>query len=245
MRTGKTLIVFLSGASGFDTFDNFVPIITRLPKNVGILAIDYLNSGLSSLTKKVYVLEEDITNLAAIIEKQTAKKVIIVAHSMGGILALPIANRIKNFNGFIGIEPTTREIFFNPPQEKGYVEQAKKFKNMTEEQLITNMQRQTKKNFSKEQNKLLWKHYYQDDQRDSESKSAQQQEELIQSVSKYEKIRFSQEIPVTIFTQKFRKEEYERSEYTTDKTKIICVGDNHYLFWDFPEQVAAEIIKLI
>ena len=107
------------------------------------------------------------------------------------------------------------------------------------------MQRQTKKNFSKGQNKLLWQHYYQDNQRDSESKSTQQKEELIRSIAKYEKIRFLRGIPVTIFTQEFRKAEYERSEYTTDKTKIICAGNNHYLFWDFPEQIAAEIIKLI
>ncbi|MFT8478056.1 MAG: alpha/beta hydrolase [Liquorilactobacillus sp.] len=244
VRAGKTIIVFLNGASGFDTFDSFAPIITKLPKSIGILAIDYLNSGMSSLTKKTYRLEEDITNLVEIIEKQNAQKIIIVAHSMGGILALPIADRINNFSGFIGLEPTTREIIFNPSKEKTYIAQKNKFEIMTEEQRIIKMQNQTKKNFSKEQDKLLWQHYYQNDQRHSEVKDAQKQKELIQSVVNYDNIRFHRAAPSVIFTQKYRKAEYERSEYITDRTKIICLGNNHYFFWDFPEEIAKKIIRL-
>ncbi|AUJ29681.1 alpha/beta fold hydrolase [Liquorilactobacillus hordei] len=244
VRAGKTIIVFLNGASGFDTFDSFAPIIVKLPEDLGILAIDYLNSGMSSLTKKSYRLEEDITNLVEIIEKQDAQKVIIVAHSMGGILALPIADRINNFAGFIGLEPTTREIIFNPSKEKTYIEQKNKFESMTEEQFMIKMQNQTRKNFSKEQDKLLWQHYYQDDLRHSEVRDAQKQKELMQSIVNYDDIRFHRTTPSVIFTQKYRKAEYGHSEYITDRTKIVCLGDNHYFFWDFPEEITKEIIRL-
>ncbi|MFT8949731.1 MAG: hypothetical protein ABGA11_05115, partial [Liquorilactobacillus hordei] len=110
-------------------------------------------------------------------------------------------------------------------------------------QFMIKMQNQTRKNFSKEQDKLLWQHYYQDDLRHSEVRDAQKQKELMQSIVNYDDIRFHRTTPSVIFTQKYRKAEYGHSEYITDRTKIVCLGDNHYFFWDFPEEITKEIIR--
>ncbi|MDB6240247.1 hypothetical protein [Lactobacillus amylovorus] len=54
-----------------------------------------------------------------------AKNVIILAHSIGGVYAFQVRDKVKNLKAFVGIEPTDREIILNPPQEKAYLERNK------------------------------------------------------------------------------------------------------------------------
>ena len=54
-----------------------------------------------------------------------AKNVIILAHSIGGVYAFQVRDKVKNLKAFVGIEPTDREIILNPPQEKAYLKEIK------------------------------------------------------------------------------------------------------------------------
>ena len=54
-----------------------------------------------------------------------AKNVIILAHSIGGVYAFQVRDKVKNLKAFVGIEPTDREIILNPPQEKAYLKRNK------------------------------------------------------------------------------------------------------------------------
>ncbi|MEE6715944.1 alpha/beta hydrolase [Schleiferilactobacillus harbinensis] len=110
------LVVFLSGAGQFDTLATYHNVITQLPASVNWLTVDYLNTGYSGTAVKDYTLTDEARAIADIIHTQAAAGVILVAHSLGGVYALVMAEQLKNVAGFVGIEPTTREIVLNPPQ---------------------------------------------------------------------------------------------------------------------------------
>lgn len=63
------------------------------------------------------------------------KKVIILAHSIGGVYAMQMKDKINNLKAFVGIEPTTREIMLNPPKEPAYIEKNKNMAKLQEKKL--------------------------------------------------------------------------------------------------------------
>ena len=245
IRKGTNLVVFFNGAGSFDTADAFAPIIERLPPKVGLLAIDYLNSGLSSLQKKDYNLTEDIQNMIGIIKELNPKKIIIVAHSLGGIFARLVASKLTNVTGFVGIEPTTLEILSGIPDTPEYQVKNKKFESMTQEQAIENMKKQSEKNFTKKQFEDLWQHFYEDDQRDNDQQQQQQTQSFMNEITEMNESKFSVNLKSKIFTEKYREDEYKRSEYYTKQTEIISLGDNHYLYWDYPVEIEQKIQELL
>lgn len=112
-REGEPLIFCLNGFGSFDTAQSFFKIIDSLPKSYGIFAPDYLNSGFSSKSLKSYTIADEANELANIINSFKAKRVIILAHSIGGVYAMQMKDKINNLKAFVGIEPTTREIILN------------------------------------------------------------------------------------------------------------------------------------
>lgn len=245
VHPGTNLVVFLNGAGSFDTADAFAPVIEKLSPNVGLLAIDYLNTGLSSIQKKEYSLTEDIQNMVEMITERNPKKVIIVAHSLGGIFARLIAAKLTNVTGFVGIEPTTLEILAGIPDIPEYQEKKEQFNAMTQEQAIENMKKQSEKSFTKKQHADLWQHFYEESKRDSDKQYQQQSEVFMTDLPKMNDSKFSTNMEVRIFTEKYRENEYKRSEYYTKQTEIISVGDNHYLHWDYPTEIAQKIQNLV
>ncbi|WP_281828528.1 alpha/beta fold hydrolase [Lactobacillus amylolyticus] len=245
LREGTSLVVFFNGAGGFDTADTFAPIIERLPPKLGILAIDYLNTGLSSLQKKDYDLTEDIQNMTEMIIEHNPKKIIMVAHSLGGIYARLVAAKLTKVTGFVGIEPTTLEILSGIPDTPEYQAKNKEFESMTPAQAIENMKKQSEKNFTKKQYADLWQHFYEDDQRDSNKQQQQQVQAFMNEITKMNASKFPVKLKSKIFTEKYREDEYKRSEYYTKQTEIISLGDNHYLYWDYPAEIAQKIQELV
>lgn len=47
------VVVFLSGAGTFPTYENYQGVIQHLPENMGFLAVDLPNSGRSELSNQV------------------------------------------------------------------------------------------------------------------------------------------------------------------------------------------------
>ncbi|XCY67707.1 hypothetical protein ABG810_01570 [Streptococcus iniae] len=44
-KSGDSIVIFLSGYGDFPSYENFLPLISRLDSNFGYLTIDYPNSG--------------------------------------------------------------------------------------------------------------------------------------------------------------------------------------------------------
>lgn len=131
-RKGNPVVVFLNGFGSFDTAQSFLKIIESLPNEYGYFAPDYLNSGFSSKSLKDYTVADEAAELARIINNFKAEKVIILAHSIDGVYAMQMKDKINNLKAFVGIEPTTREIMLNSPKEPAYIEKNKEMAKLQE-----------------------------------------------------------------------------------------------------------------
>lgn len=84
-KAGNPLIVYLNGFGSFDTAQSFKKVIDFLPKGYGVFAPDYLNSGFSGKSVKIYTVLDEATELAKIINSFKAEAIIILAHSIGSL----------------------------------------------------------------------------------------------------------------------------------------------------------------
>ena len=237
-RAGKPLIVFLNSFGSFDTAQSFSKVIDGLPAEDGIFAPDYLNTGFSGKSTVSYTITAEADELAKMINSFNAAKVIIVAHSIGGVYAFQMQAKVKNLRALILIEPTTREIILNPPREQGYLNQEKQERNA--EQFIHD---KIFSLFSEQEATAFWQTTEKnadqfDDQASQNAISAMKNDHFWQST-----MRMNDDIPVFIFTEAYRQKEYERSEYNNRKAKIIPLGTFHYIQWEYPEEIAQEIIS--
>lgn len=237
-KEGKPLIVFLNVFGTMDTEQNFAKVIARLPKEYGIFAPDYLNTGFSGKSNEPYSLTTEADELATIINGFNAAKVIIVAHSVGGVYAFQMQAKIKNLHALIFIEPTTREIILDPPKEKSYLDHDKETADT--DQFIHD---KIFALFSDRKANDFWQTTLAnearfDEQSEQELASAIEDDGFWQSSKKLDG-----KVPVTIFTEAYRQKEYERSEYNNQNAKIIPLGTFHYIQWEYPEEIAQEIIS--
>lgn len=244
-QEGEPLIVYLNGFGDFDTAQSFLKVMDSLPKNYGIFAPDYLNSGFSGKSLKKYTLTDEANQLAKIINALGAEKVIILAHSIGGVYALQMKDKVKNLKAFIGIEPTTREIILNPPKDPAYIENSKSMDEL-EEQIKTDLA----SILTPEENKDFW-HTTEQNANRFNDKDNQNAQDALQNDSYWRSnISLDDDIVSVIITEKYREEEYKRSEYYTDssKSKVVPLGDYHYIHFEYPKEVAdvvKDIVNLI
>lgn len=237
-KEGKPLIVFLNVFGTMDTEQNFAKVIARLPKESGIFAPDYLNTGFSGKSSAPYSLTTEADELAAIINGFNAAKVIIVAHSVGGVYAFQMQAKIKNLHALIFIEPTTREIILDPPKEKSYLDHDKETADT--DQFIHD---KIFALFSDRKANDFWQTTLANEARFDE-KSEQELASAIEDDGFWQSSKkLDGKVPVTIFTEAYRQKEYERSEYNNQNAKIIPLGTFHYIQWEYPEEIAQEIIS--
>lgn len=234
IKQGTPLVVFLKGAGSFDTEKVFEPIIEKLPDNYGIYAPDYLNTGFSSSANKEYSISQEANILSKNINEINAKQVIIVAHSMGGIYALQMLDKVKHVIGFLGIEPTTREIIANPPKTQEYEQKSQ----ITPQELTNLLINKTTTLFGAKDSEYFWA----TTEKNQNKFSSQDNERLEKSFenSWNTDLIVKDDIPSIIVTEKFRREEYLRSEFNSknDDSKIIVMGDTHYIQWEYPDEIA-------
>lgn len=236
-REGNPLVLFLKGFGSFDTAQSFSKISELLPDSYGIVAPNYLNCGFSGHSVQPYTIKDEAVEIAKIVNKLNASGVIIVAHSFGVVYAMYLKDMINNVKAFVGIEPTTREIMTNPPREEAYLEleenadevqqqvMTKLFELFTKEE-AENFLATTERNASR----------FDDDARQALA-AAEENDTYLQRDTKM------QNMPTTIFTEAFRKNEYLRSEYLSDHpaSKVISIGTFHYLQWENPTEIAEAI----
>lgn len=244
-KEGKPLIVYLNGFGSFDTAQSFQKVIDSLPNNYGVFAPDYLNSGFSDKSLKNYTIIDEANQLAKIINNVKANKVIILAHSIGGVYAMQMKDKVNNLKAFIGIEPTTREIILNPPKEKNYIEKSKS---------IDKLEKQIKNDLARiltpEENEEFWNTTEQNAAKFDEKDNQNAQSSLENDSYWKSDMRMDDDIPSIIITEEYREEEYKRSEYHTSnpKSKIISLGDYHYIHLEYPEKITdivGDIIEIV
>lgn len=236
VRKGNPLIVFLNGFGSFDNEQSFARVITKLPKSFGILAPDYLNSGFSGRSTKPYTIFQEADEIATLINSQQAQRVILVAHSIGGVYAYYLQHQVVNLAAIIGIEPTTREVILNPPAEYAAYAQGKDSVEFIHAQInkffgqknADNFWQTTEKNSEKFDQKAL-----------KNASDALEKDEFWQGQGK-----LGNNVPVAVITEAYRQKEYERSEYFNSHphSKIVTFGSFHYIQWEYPEKIA-DLIK--
>ena len=238
-RKGNPVVVFLNGFGSFDTAQSFLKIIESLPNEYGYFAPDYLNSGFSSKSLKDYTVADEATELARIINDFKAEKVIILAHSIGGVYAMQMKDKINNLKTFVGIEPTTREIMLNPPKEPAYIEKNKEIAKLQEK-----IEADLRELFTSEENKNFWATTEQNAKKFDEKDNLNAQAAYENDSFWKDSTRISDKIPSVVITEKYRENEYKRSEYVSNnsKSKVVSLGDSHYIHFEYPKKIA-EIVE--
>lgn len=238
-QEGEPLIVYLNGFGDFDTAQSFLKVMDSLPKNYGIFAPDYLNSGFSGKSLKKYTLTDEANQLAKIINALGAEKIIILAHSIGGVYALQMKDKVKNLKAFIGIEPTTREIILNPPKDAAYIENSKSM-----EEVQQHIKDDLAKNLTPEENKDFWNTTEQNTNKFNDEDNQIALDALKNDSYWRSNVSLSDDIPSIIITEEYQEKEYKHSEYYTDnsKSKVVPLGDYHYIHFEYPKEVS-DIVK--
>ena len=247
VRNGKTMVVFLNGWVYYDTAQIFDPIIQKIPSDVGILAVDYLDSGLSSPSMRTFTFAEEADQITKIIHDRAPEKVILVAHSLGGIYALYVARKLGHLEGFVGIEPTTREVIVDPPNEPGYIEATKSEENSTQAEIVERMKKRVYDSFSKKAADQIQETALQAAAANSageEIHGLDLSEKTLED-EEYLSLGFPPQMPAILFCHAYRVKEFERSEYHTEGTSVRALGSSHYLHFEYPDQISDAINELL
>lgn len=245
IRSGEKMLVLLSGAASFDTEQTFRPIINLLPENIGVFAIDYINSGLSSTEVQPFDLVQEATVIANLIKKQQAKQIILVGHSLGGLYALHIVKQLDNVIGFIGIEPLNSESVLNPPHGPAYRKVEMEVAKLSEEGKIQLVKDRVYENFPKSLADEIWQTHILDEAREDEVVEEKHRDNWIETIKQYSEIMLPKTLPSILISQSFRANEYRRSEYYTDNSVVVSAGNFHQIHWEHPDIVARAIKTIL
>lgn len=120
-QPAEKIAVFLSGAGSLPTYENFLPVIRKLPKNWGYLTIDYPNAGQSPLeNQENFVLDDLVQSILEVLSQFKVIQYAICAHSISGLVAVKIAESEPFCQGLILIEPTTYSVLYGELAQNPY-----------------------------------------------------------------------------------------------------------------------------
>ena len=101
-QPAEKIAVFLSGAGSLPTYENFLPVIRKLPENWGYLTIDYPNAGQSLLeNQENFVLDDLVQSIIEVLSHFKVIQYAICAHSISGLVAVKIAESESFCQGLI------------------------------------------------------------------------------------------------------------------------------------------------
>ena len=230
----KKVLVCLNGAGLLPSYENFSPILEKLPPTIGYLTIDFPNTGRSPIHDQA---GKNLDNLAdavyEVLEELAISEYILCAHSLKPIKC----------QALVAIEPTTKKVMFADFSENPYPEMEEQMRLIEEFGPELYFKNLTQATFGPETNKEIWKLM-----QEKGSKLTNQDPEFQISgeitEEDFENLSIESRIPVFIFCQSYREKEYRESEYWTSSTKLILGGNHHYLQWSESEKIVDIIKKL-
>lgn len=103
---GEDIPLLLLHGTGCDSED-WMETIESLPPNRHIITMDFRSHGKSGLSSKSFSLRDLANDVLALLTCLGIKRVVIMGHSLGGMVAMDIASRSKYIEGLILLEGWT------------------------------------------------------------------------------------------------------------------------------------------
>ena len=238
------VLVCLNGAGLIPSYENFLPILEKLPSSIGYLTIDFPNTGRSPIHDQT---GKNLDNLAdavyEVLEELGISEYILCVHSLSGILACELLNKPIKCQALVALEPTTKKVMFADFSEDPYPEMEEQMRLIEEcgpELYFKNL---TQATFSPEINKEIWE-IMQEKGLELENQDPEFQISGEITEEDFENLSIQSHVPVFIFCQPYREKEYRESEYWTSNTKLILGGNHHYLQWSESEKIVTIIREL-
>ena len=239
-----TVLVCLNGAGLIPSYENFLPILEKLPSTIGYLTIDFPNTGRSPLhDQSGKNLDNLVDAVYEVFKELEISDYILCVHSLSGILACKLMNKAFHCRALVAIEPTTKKVMFADFSKNPYPEMEEQMRLVDEcgpELYFKNL---TQATFSPEINKEIWEIMQ---EKGSELENQDPGFQISGEITEedFENLSIEAYIPVFIFCQAYREKEYRESEYWTSNTKLILGGNHHYLQWSESEKIVDIIKKL-
>ncbi len=102
--TGCTLL-FLHG-TGCDSVD-WMSVIDRLPLTQRFVTLDFRGHGKSSVPSEPFTLDDLAVDIIHLIDTINPQRVVLVGHSLGGMVAISVAQRCPQVSGLVLLEGWT------------------------------------------------------------------------------------------------------------------------------------------
>lgn len=103
-KSGNTLL-FLHG-TGCDSVD-WMTVINRLPLDQRYVTVDFRGHGNSSVPTEPFTLKDLALDVVHLIDEISGQSVFLVGHSLGGMVAMAVANRCPKIAGLVLLEGWT------------------------------------------------------------------------------------------------------------------------------------------
>ena len=238
------VLVCLNGAGLIPTYENFLPILEKLPSSMGYLTIDFPNTGRSSIHNQAGLnFDSLVDTVYEILEGLEISDYILCVHSLGGVLALKLMSKPIKCQALIALEPTTKNIMFADFSKNPYPKMEEQMRMIEECGPENYFKGLTQATFEPETDRLIWE-LMEEKGLELEKQVPGFQISVNITSEDFDSLSLADNIPVFVFCQAYREKEYRDSEYWNSNTKLILGGNHHYLQWSESEKIAALIREL-
>ena len=238
------VLVCLNGAGLIPTYENFLPILEKLPSSMGYLTIDFPNTGRSPIHSQTGLnLDNLVEAVFEILKGLEISNYILCVHSLSGVLALKLMSKPIKCQALIAIEPTTKNIMFADFSKNPYPEMEEQMRMIEECGPENYFKGLTQATFEPETDCLIWE-LMEEKGLELEKQVPGFQISVTITAEDFDSLSLADNIPVFVFCQAYREKEYRDSEYWNSNTKLILGGNHHYLQWSESEKIAALIREL-
>lgn len=238
------VLVCLNGAGLIPSYENFLPILEKLPSSIGYLTIDFPNTGRSPIHSQSGIhLDNLVEAVYEILKGLEISNYILCVHSLSGVLALKLLSKPIKCQALIAIEPTTKNIMFADFSKNPYPEMEEQMRMIEECGPENYFKGLTQATFEPENDRLIWE-LMEEKGLELEKQVPGFQISVNITAEDFDSLSLADNIPVFVFCQAYREKEYRDSEYWSTKTKLILGGNHHYLQWSESEKIATIIRDL-
>ena len=238
------VLVCLNGAGLIPSYENFPPILEKLPSSIGYLTIDFPNTGRSPIHSQTGLnLDNLVEAVFEILKGLEISNYILCVHSLSGVLALKLMSKPIKCQALIAIEPTTKNVMFADFSKNPYPKMEEQMRMIEECGPENYFKGLTQATFEPETDRLIWE-LMEEKGLELEKQVPGFQISVTITAEDFDSLSLADNIPVFVFCQAYREKEYRDSEYWNSNTKLILGGNHHYLQWSESEKIAALIREL-